>query len=232
MPYYWSIIMELFNRVLDIVLHLDRYLSSIIIDYGSLTYLLLFVIIFCETGLVVTPFLPGDSLLFVVGALTGASGLTSVTDRFNIWAAALVVFAAAVIGDTVNYHIGKSLGHKLFQKEDSKFFNRKNLDKTHAFYAKHGGKTIILARFIPVIRTFAPFVAGMGTMSYSRFISYNLVGAAMWVTLGVTAGFLFGNNQFIKNNFSLVLIAIVLISCIPAAVAWLNEKRTSKVRKK
>jgi membrane-associated protein len=224
--------MDFFSTLLDIFLHLDKHLSTVIQDYGALTYLLLFVIVFCETGLVVTPFLPGDSLLFVVGALTGASGLVSLADHFNIWVAALVLLAAAVLGDTANYQIGKVLGDKLFKKENSKFFNRKNLEKTHAFYVKHGGKAIILARFIPVIRTFAPFVAGMGTMKYAKFISYNVVGAMMWVTLGVTAGYLFGNNQFIKDNFSLVLIAIVVISCIPAVVAWLNDRRIEKSKAK
>jgi membrane-associated protein len=223
---------DFFANILDIILHLDRYLSAVIVDYGALTYLLLFIIIFCETGLVVTPFLPGDSLLFVVGALTGASGLISISDRFNIWVAALVIFLAAVTGDTVNYHIGKAIGPRIFRKDNVKFLNKKNLEKTHAFYVKHGGKTIILARFIPVIRTFAPFVAGMGTMEYSRFIGYNIAGAAMWVTVGVAAGFLFGNNPFIKDHFSLVLVAIVIISCVPAVIAWLNDKRAPKVREK
>jgi membrane-associated protein len=222
--------MDFFSTIIDIVLHLDKYLAEVVVNYGALTYLFLFIIVFCETGLVVTPFLPGDSLLFVVGALTGASHLTSLSDSFNIWIAALVLLAAAVLGDTANYHIGKALGHKLFKNEKSKLFNKKNLDKTHAFYEKHGGKTIILARFIPVIRTFAPFVAGMGTMKYRRFISYNVTGAVMWVALGITAGFLFGNNDFVRENFSLVLVAIVIISCLPAVFAWFNEKRREKAK--
>lgn len=224
--------MDFFSLLVDVILHLDTYLGKVILDYGALTYIILFVIVFCETGLVVTPFLPGDSLLFLVGAITAANGMTSLSQSFNIWTAALVICVAAILGDTANYHIGKSLGAKLFKKENSKFFNKKNLEKTHAFYVKHGGKTIILARFIPVIRTFAPFVAGMGTMKYSKFIGYNVVGAIMWVALGTVAGFLFGNNDFVKNNFSLVLVAIVIISCLPAVFAWLNEKRIEKAKAK
>lgn len=220
--------MDFFQTVINIILHLDKYLNDVVQNYGAVTYIFLFIIVFCETGLVVTPFLPGDSLLFVVGSLAGAQKLFSLSQNFNVWIAGIVVLAAAVIGDTSNYHIGKAFGMKLFKNEKSKLFNRKNLDKTHAFYVKHGGKTIILARFVPVIRTFAPFVAGMGTMSYRRFIAYNIVGASIWVPLGIILGILFGNNDFVRNNFSLVLVAIVLISCIPAVVAWFNEKRNEK----
>ena len=187
--------------IVDIFLHLDKYLSNYVIPtFGIWTYVILFVVIFVETGIIVMPFLPGDSLLFVIGALFADGATTSLGPDF-IWYAAGIMALAAIIGDTVNYHIGKAIGHSLFTKEKNRFFNKKNLLKAHTFYEKHGGITIILARFIPVVRDFAPFVAGMGVMRYGRFIIYNIVGGAAWVTIGTLAGYLFGNIPFIKDNF-------------------------------
>lgn len=195
-------------QVLDLILHLDIYLEAIITSFPILTYFLLFLIIFLETGVVVTPFLPGDSLLFAAGALAAIGA-------FNITLLFLVVFAAAVIGDTVNYHIGKYLGPKVFRKESSWFFDKKNLVYAEKYYEKHGKKTIILARFIPILRTFAPFVAGIGKMSYKTFISYNVIGGFLWCGLFVIGGFLFGNIPFVKENFGLLVIAIIIISLMP-----------------
>jgi len=200
--------MNIFLYFIDIILHLDKYLAQIIQSFDILTYLILFTVIFCETGLVIAPFLPGDSLLFAAGAFAAIGSL-------NIYFVFLIIFIAAVLGDTLNYHIGKYLGPKVFHKEESKFFNKKHLDKTHAFYEKHGGKTIILARFIPIIRTFAPFVAGIGKMSYSKFLLYNIVGALVWCLLFIGGGYFFGNIPIIKENFSIVIILIIVISFIP-----------------
>jgi membrane-associated protein len=210
--------------IIDIVLHLDIYLGKYVIPtFGLWTYIILFVVVFVETGVIVFPFLPGDSLLFVIGALFAAGATASLGPDF-IWYATAVMVLAAIIGDTVNYHIGKAIGHKLFNKEKNRFFNKKNLLKAHAFYEKHGGITIFLARFIPVVRDFAPFVAGMGVMKYSKFIIYNITGGIVWVAIGTLAGYLFGNIPFIKENFSLVLIAIVLISCIPMIITYIKDR--------
>lgn len=215
--------------IVDIILHLDKALGNYVIPtFGVWTYIIVFVVIFVETGIIVFPFLPGDSLLFVIGALFAAGATISLGPDF-IWLAAGVMALAAMIGDTANYHIGKAIGYTLFNKEKNRFFNKKNLIKAHAFYEKHGGKTILLARFIPVVRDFAPFVAGMGVMKYGRFIIYNVVGGITWVAVGTSTGYFFGNIPFIKENFSLVIIAIVLISCLPMIIAYLNEKY--KVRK-
>ena len=209
-----NIIMQFF----DFVMHLDTNLTQLARDFGIWTYLILFIVIFCETGLVVTPFLPGDSLIFLVGALAASGEL-----NFPVIIAVLMI--AAVLGDSCNYEIGKLLGTKLFYKENVRFLNKEYLIKTHAFYEKHGGKTIIIARFIPIIRTFAPFVAGMGSMNYSKFISYNVIGGISWVALFSFAGFLFGDIPFVKNNFSLVILAIILISLLPGVIAYLKSKK-------
>jgi membrane-associated protein len=208
-------------QVIDLVLHVDKYLDLIIQQYGLLTYVLLFVIVFCETGLVVTPFLPGDSLLFAVGAFAARGSLDVVV--------ALVVLAiAAILGDTVNYWIGAVVGPKVFHKENVRFLNRKHLDRTHEFYERYGGKTIVIARFVPIVRTFAPFVAGIGRMTYGRFLSYNVFGGLLWVLLFVLGGFYFGNIGIVRNNFSLVIIAIVLISILPGVIEALRHRARSR----
>jgi membrane-associated protein len=217
--------------IFDIILHLDRYLRDYVIPvFGVWTYVILFVVVFVETGVIVFPFLPGDSLLFAIGALYGVGATVSLGPDF-IWYAAAVMILAAIIGDTVNYHIGKAIGHKLFNKEKNRFFNKKNLLKAHAFYEKHGGKTIFLARFIPVVRDFAPFVAGMGVMKYPRFIAYNVTGGITWVVVGTLAGYLFCNNTFVQENFSVVLIAIVLISCIPMIITFIKDRISKRKAK-
>jgi membrane-associated protein len=208
-------------QVIDLVLHVDKYLDLIIQQYGLLTYILLFVIVFCETGLVVTPFLPGDSLLFAVGAFAARGSLDVVV--------ALVVLAvAAILGDTVNYWIGAVVGPKVFHKENVRFLNRKHLDRTHEFYERYGGKTIVIARFVPIVRTFAPFVAGIGKMTYGRFLSYNVFGGLLWVLLFVLGGFYFGNIGIVRRNFSLVIIVIVLISILPGVIEALRHRARSR----
>ncbi len=205
-------------KLIDIILHVDKYLSSILEDFGLWTYLILFIIIFCETGLVVTPFLPGDSLLFATGAMTALGHLDPLLVSFSL-------IAAAVLGDTVNYWTGAWMGPRVFN-EKIRFLKKEHLEKTHAFYEKYGGKTIIFARFIPIIRTFAPFVAGIGKMNYAHFILYNITGAIAWVLLFVYGGHYFGNLPLIKNNFSLVIMAIIVISFIPAFIEFLKHRRS------
>lgn len=207
---------DLIGFFMDFILHLDKHLADFTSNYGLLTYLLLFLIIFLETGLVVAPFLPGDSLLFAAGALAALpdSGLS----LFWLW---ILLVVAAVLGDTANYHIGKLFGNKL----TGRVIKQKHIDKTEAFFAKHGGKTIIIARFIPIVRTIAPFVAGVGHMKYRYFISYNIVGGLAWVTLFLLGGFFFGNIPVVQENFSLVIIAIIAVSVTPALIAWLNNRR-------
>jgi membrane-associated protein len=197
--------------VLDFVLHLDKHLFDLCTQYGTWVYAILFVVVFCETGLVVTPFLPGDSLLFAVGSLAAISALDLPTSI-------ALLMIAAILGDTVNYWMGDYVGPKVFQKENSRLLNKEYLVRTHLFYEKHGGKTIIIARFLPIIRTFAPFVAGIGSMTYRRFLLFNVVGGALWVLLFVFAGYFFGSVPIVKNNFSLVIIALILIPGIPAVV--------------
>lgn len=209
-----SILINLFNGIM----HIDKYLNLLVQQYGMLTYLILFLIIFMETGLVVTPFLPGDSMLFAAGAIAAMGAM-------NIFTLLIVVYIAAVLGDTVNYHIGKKLGNKILVKEDIRFINKEYLKKAQTFYEKHGSMTIVLARFIPIIRTFAPFVAGIGEMNYTKFIPYNMMGGGLWVTLFLGGGYFFGNLPFIEKHFSYVLIAIILISILPAVIAILKEKR-------
>jgi membrane-associated protein len=208
--------MELILKLVDIFLHLDEYLGAVIQDYGTLTYLLLFVVIFMETGLVVTPFLPGDSLIFAAGTFAGLGSL----NPFVIFG--LLSFAA-ILGDTVNYWIGHYIGPRAFSG-NIRFLKKEYLDRTHAFYEKHGGKTIILARFIPIIRTFAPFIAGVGAMTYGKFITYNIVGGLLWVAIFTFMGYFFGNLEVVQQNFSLVIMAIILISVMPAVVEFVKEK--------
>ena len=207
----------MFASLIDFVLHIDQHLIELTQTYGLWIYAILFLIVFCETGLVVTPFLPGDSLLFAAGAVAALGGM-------NVHIAAGLLLAAAVIGDAVNFAIGKYFGEKLFAKPDSRVFKREYLDKTHAFYEKYGGKTIILARFVPIVRTFAPFVAGMGDMHYGRFIRYNIIGALMWVGLLTYAGYFFGELPVVKNNFGLVVIGIIAVSVLPMAVEIAKAK--------
>lgn len=208
-------------RIIDLVLHVDKYLDLIVQQYGVLTYVLLFVIVFCETGLVVTPFLPGDSLLFAVGAFAARGSLELVV-------ALAVLGAAAVLGDTANYWIGAVVGPKVFHKENVRFLNRRHLDRTHEFYERYGGKTIVIARFVPIVRTFAPFVAGIGKMTYGRFLSYNVFGGLLWVLLFVLGGYFFGNIRIVRNNFSLVIVAIVLISVMPGVIEALRQRARSR----
>ncbi len=203
--------------LIDFILHIDQHLIELTQTYGLWIYAILFLIVFCETGLVVTPFLPGDSLLFAAGAVAALGGM-------NVHMAAALLLAAAVIGDAANFAIGKYFGEKLFAKPDSRVFKREYLDKTHAFYEKYGGKTIILARFVPIVRTFAPFVAGMGNMHYGRFIRYNIIGALVWVGLLTYAGYFFGELPAVKNNFGLVVIGIIAVSVLPMAVEIAKAK--------
>jgi membrane-associated protein len=214
--------MELIGNFVDILLHLDKHLGSIIQQFGMWTYLILFVVVFLETGFVVTPFLPGDSLLFAAGAFAAIGA-------FDVGWLMLVLIAAAILGDTANYWIGHYVGPRVFQKEKSRFFKKEYLDRTHAFYEKHGGKTIIIARFVPILRTFAPFVAGIGRMSYGRFIAYNVIGGVGWVVIFVTGGYLFGNIPVVKKNFSLAILAIILVSVIPIVVEFVRHRRRSRM---
>lgn len=209
---------DLIKTVIDFVLHLDAHLSELIRTFGVWTYLILFLVVFCETGLVVTPFLPGDSLLFAAGSFAALGDL-------NVVWLFLALAAAAVLGDTVNYWIGHRVGPKIFQKEKSRFFKKSYLERTHVFYEKHGAATIIIARFVPIVRTFAPFVAGIGRMSYGRFLSYNVIGGVGWVAIFVFGGYLFGNIPFVRKNFSLVIVAIILISLVPGVVEFLRHRK-------
>lgn len=209
--------MDVLFHLIDFFLHLDKYLPLIIQSFGIWAYVIMFLVIFCETGLVVTPILPGDSLLFALGAFAAQGAL-------NIEILLISLCIAAVAGDTVNYSIGKFLGPKVFHYPDSRFFKREYLVRTHQFYEKHGGKTIIIARFIPIIRTFAPFVAGIGTMKYLRFISYNVVGGISWICLFLLAGYYFGGIPAVKRNFTLVIVAIVIISVMPGVIEYVRQK--------
>jgi len=216
--------MSFMSRLIDIAFHLDKHLGPLIEHNGPWTYVILFVVIFCETGLVVAPFLPGDSLLFAAGAFAAKPVLFGGTDLKPVWLF-LILAAAAVLGDTVNYWIGRLIGPKVFHQEKVRFFKKEYLERTHRFYEKYGGETIIIARFVPIVRTFAPFVAGIGRMSYGRFISYNIIGGAAWVAMFVFGGYFFGNIPFIQRNFSLVIIAIILISSAPAIVEFFRQLR-------
>jgi len=213
--------MDVIKGIIDFILHIDAHLLEPTNTYGIWIYVIIFVIVFCETGLVVTPFLPGDSLLFATGAIIALPG-----SELNLFLMAIVIIVAAIIGDATNYYIGKTLGVKIFSIK-SRFIKKEYLDKTQAFYEKHGGKTIIYARFIPIIRTFAPFVAGIGTMNYSRFFTFNVVGAILWVVLFLGAGYLFGNIPLIKNNFSLVILIIIVASLLPILFEYIKAKRSA-----
>ncbi len=212
--------MDLIFQFIDFIIHLDKYLSVIIQDYGVWTYAILFTIIFCETGLVITPVLPGDSLLFAAGAFAAIGAL-----NHNLLLILLSI--AAIAGDTVNYWAGYYVGPKIFHKENVRFLNKKHLEKTHRFYEKYGGKTIILARFVPIIRTFAPFVAGIGSMTYIRFITFNVIGGIMWVSLFVSGGYYFGNIPIVKRNFTLVILAIIIISIMPGIIEYIRHRKDS-----
>ncbi len=211
--------MEFIYYIIDFVLHLDAHLSELVANYGIWIYVILFLIIFCETGLVVTPFLPGDSLLFVAGALAAIGA-----NNMNVHLLVVLLIIAAVLGDAVNYTIGKLFGERMFSNPDSKIFKKSYLEKTHRFYEKYGAKTIVLARFVPIVRTFAPFVAGMGKMSYRRFANYNVIGGVVWVCLLTYAGYFFGDLDFVKKNMSLLIIAIIIVSIIPGIVEIVREK--------
>lgn len=212
--------MDLIRQFIDFFLHLDTHLAEIISKYGTWTYAILFLIIFAETGLVVMPLLPGDSLLFAAGTFAALGDL-------NPWFLTALLIAAAILGDTVNYWIGKRIGPRAFTG-DIRFLKREYLDRTRGFYAKHGGKTIILARFIPIVRTFAPFVAGVGEMQYGRFLTYNVVGGVVWVSLFVWTGYLFGNIPAVRDNFSLVILAIIGVSVLPIAIELLKSWRVGR----
>lgn len=215
--------MEFMKTFIDFILHLDVHLEAIMREYQTTTYFILCLIIFCETGLVATPFLPGDSLLFAAGAITAKTGI------LNVWILIPLLFAAAIAGDNTNYFIGKFIGVKLFDmKGFRKILKKKYLDQTHEFYEKHGGKTIIIARFVPIVRTFAPFVAGVGAMTYSRYILFCIVGGIAWVVSLTLAGYYFGNLEFVKNNFETVIFAIILISLIPVFIQFLKARAAAK----
>lgn len=206
------------HGAINFILHIDRYLSELSARYGAWIYAILFAIIFCETGLVITPFLPGDSLLFAAGSIAALGSM-------NIHTMVLLLIIAAIIGDAVNFAVGKYLGERLFANPDSRIFRRSHLQRTESFYAKHGGKTIILARFVPIVRTFAPFVAGMGHMRYGRFFRFNIIGGIAWVALFSYAGFWFGQRQIVKENLTLILLAIIMISILPAIIEIIRARR-------
>lgn len=212
--------MDILKTLIDLFLHLDKYLEQIIQQYGALTYLFLFGVIFMETGLVVTPFLPGDSLLF-------AAGTFAARGSFDPWLLFILLSVAAIVGDTANYWIGHRIGERAYTGE-IKFIKKEHIERTHSFFEKHGGKTIFLARFVPIVRTFAPFVAGASRMSYGYFFSYNVFGGLIWVGIFTFAGYFFGNIQFVKENFELVIVAILLISVLPIGYEWLKARQESK----
>lgn len=210
--------MELITQFIDIVLHLDKHLTWLVQNYGTYVYAILFAIIFCETGLVVTPFLPGDSLLFVAGTLAGMG-------HMDVHALFAALASASFLGDNTNYWIGRFAGPKVFRSQSSRLLNRKHLEHTHTFYERHGGKTIVIARFMPIVRTFAPFVAGIGKMDYHKFIAYSFVGSIFWIGFFVYGGYLFGNIPFIKQNLTWFIIGIVVLSVLPGVIAWLKGRR-------
>ena len=212
--------MDFITTLVDIFLHLDKFLGDIITQYGTMTYIILFVVIFCETGLVVTPFLPGDSLIFAAGTFAALNAL-------NPWILFVLLVIAAVGGDAVNYWIGNTIGPRAYTGE-IKLIKKEYIDKTHAFFEKHGGKTIFLARFVPIVRTFAPFVAGVGEMTYGYFLKYNLVGGIAWVSIFLSLGFFFGTLPFVQKNFELVIIAIILISVVPMGLEWFKAHREAR----
>ncbi|MEQ1879837.1 MAG: DedA family protein [Burkholderiales bacterium] len=210
--------MEILTAFIDLVLHLDRHLLTLTQQYGIWVYAILFLIIFLETGVVVTPFLPGDSLLFVAGTLAAAGEL-------NVHTLAAVLIVAAILGDSLNYSIGRFLGPKVFRFEDTRFFKRAYLEKTQAYFVRHGGKTIIIARFVPIIRTYAPFVAGIGAMRYPRFLAFNVSGALLWVICLTYAGYFFGNLPIVKNNLTIVILGIIFVSILPGLIEFWRARR-------
>ena len=211
--------MDLLSHLIDLFLHLDRHLVVLIQEYGAWVYLILFVVVFAETGLVVTPFLPGDSLLFVAGTLAAAGGM-------DVGLLVLILCAAAILGDSVNYAIGKHAGERLVR--GGRFVRREHIEHTHAFFERYGGKTIVIARFVPIVRTFAPFVAGIGQMSYGRFLLFNVGGGILWVVSLTLAGYYFGNLPWVKANLSLVIIGIVLASIMPAVIEYVRHRKTAR----
>lgn len=219
--------MELIHQLIDFILHIDVHLQAMVAQYGIWIYAILFLILFCETGLVVTPFLPGDSLLFVAGALAAVPNST-----LDVHLMVFLLCVAAIIGDAVNYTIGRLFGERLFSNPDSKIFRRSYLDKTHQFYERHGGKTIILARFVPIVRTFAPFVAGMGKMTYRHFALYNVTGGILWVVLFSYAGYFFGNLPGVQENIHYLIVAIILISVLPGVIEIWRHRRAANSQQK
>jgi membrane-associated protein len=211
---------EVVTAFIEVILHLDQHLQEWVRDYGVWIYLILFLIIFCETGLVVTPFLPGDSLLFVAGAVAAGGGM-------NVHLLFAVLALASFSGDNANYWIGRFAGPRIFSRQGSVLFNPAHLDRTHRFYEKYGGKTVLIARFVPIVRTFAPFVAGMGRMTYAHFAAFAFAGAILWIGLLVYAGYLFGNLPIVRNNLSLVIIAIVLLSILPGVIEYARARRSA-----
>lgn len=215
--------MNFISTSIDFIMHVDIYLGDIITNFGAWSYIIMFLIIFAETGLVILPILPGDSLLFVIGAMS-----VPAKGGFNIWIIYPVLVAAAILGDSMNYYIGHKLGRKAFQSKYVPFINQDHLDKTEAFYEKHGGRTIIIARFIPIIRTFAPFVAGIGKMSYREFMAYNVVGGAAWVTVVTFLGYFFGNLPGIKDNFTYVIFGIIILSLLPPVYEFIITRKEAR----
>jgi len=216
--------MEMIIKFFDMLLHLDKYIDLLIRDYGMWTYLIFFIIVFCETGLVVTPFLPGDSLLFVAGTFAALGSL-------NLMWLLVILSAAAILGDTINYWIGNYIGPKVFQMQNSRVFRKEYLDRTHQFYEKYGPITIVIGRFIPIIRTFAPFLAGVGSMTYGKFLIYNVVGGILWIASFTLGGYFFGNLPFVKKNFTLVIVAIIVISVMPTVIEYLRQRRQAKAKR-
>ena len=212
--------MDLLSGFVDVILHLDLHLRELAQTYGAWVYAVLFLIVFLETGVVVTPFLPGDSLLFVAGTIAAAGEL-------NVHVLVLILTVAAIAGDSLNYAIGRYLGPRVFRFEDSRFFKRAYVDRTHAFFERHGGKAIIIARFVPIIRTYAPFVAGIGAMNYRRFLMFNVTGAVLWVVLLTYAGFFFGNLPLVRNNLTAVILGIIVLSVMPAIIEFWRARRPS-----
>lgn len=216
--------MEAFAFLIDFIVHIDKHLLDLVAQYGTTVYLILFLIVFCETGLVVTPFLPGDSLLFAAGAIAGKGDM-------DLPFLMLLLIGAGVLGDTVNYAAGKWAGPEIFRKDTGRLLNKKHLAEAHVFYEKYGGKAIVLARFVPIVRTFAPFVAGIGRMRYAQFLAYNIVGAVAWVVLFVLAGYFFGNIEAVRSRFSLVILAIIVISVLPIVYELVKNRREKKFAK-